>query len=87
MTRKINGHEITETEVDDWVAEAEAGYRPEELRKQIIGRPARGSEPSQVIPVRLTSAELAAVMKRAEYEQLNRSEAIRAALAEWSDVA
>ena len=87
MARRMQGREITEAEVDHWVAEAEAGYDVEELRKRVIGRPARGSEPSQVIPVRLTSDELAAVMARAQREHLNRSEAIRAALAEWSKVA
>ncbi|MGO3147969.1 MAG: ribbon-helix-helix protein, CopG family [Leucobacter sp.] len=87
MTRKIRGREISEAEVDAWAAEAESGYDVDELRKRIIGRPARGSEPSQVIPVRLTTDELAAVMKRAELEHLNRSEAIRAALAEWSHAA
>ncbi|SJM68305.1 hypothetical protein FM112_13315 [Gulosibacter sp. 10] len=40
-----------------------------------------------MIPVRLTAEELAAVMERAEREHLNRSEAIRAALAEWSRAA
>ena len=84
MTRKMSGREVSEAEVDAWVAEAEAGYDVEDLRKRVIGRPARGAEPSQVIPVRLTTDELAAVMARAEREHLNRSEAIRAALAEWS---
>lgn len=87
MTRIIRGQEVSEAEVDAWVAEAEAGYDVDELRKRIIGRPARGPEPSQVIPVRLTTAELAAVMERAAHEHMNRSEAIRAALAEWSRVA
>ncbi len=87
MTRKIQGREVSDAEVDAWVTEAEAGYDVDELRKRIIGRPARGDSASQVVPVRLTSEELAAVMQRAEREHLNRSEAIRAALAEWSHVA
>ncbi|WP_087008279.1 ribbon-helix-helix protein, CopG family [Gulosibacter sp. 10] len=86
--RIIQGREVGEAEVDAWVAEAEAGYDVEELRKRVAGgRPGRGAEPSQVIPVRLTAEELAAVMERAEREHLNRSEAIRAALAEWSRAA
>jgi len=87
MTRKMNGREVTEAEVDRWVAEAEAGYDVEILRKRVIGRPARAAEPSQVVPVRLTAEELDAVMARAEREHLNRSEAIRAALAAWASAA
>lgn len=87
MTRKMRGQDVSEAQVDDWVAEAEAGYDVEELRGRAVGRPARSGEPSQVVPVRLTAEELAAVMVRAEREHLNRSEAIRAALAAWSHAA
>lgn len=87
MARRIQGREISEAQVDAWVAEAESGYDVEELRKRAAGRPARGAKPSQVVPVRLTSEELAAVMERAEREHLNRSEAIRAALSAWSRAA
>lgn len=86
MERKMHGREVSETEIDRWVDEAEAGYDVEELKAR-MGRPARGAEASQVIPVRLTVDELAAVMARAEREHLNRSEAIRAALAAWSHAA
>ncbi len=82
----MQGREISETEIDQWVKEAEAGYDVEELKSR-MGRPARGAEASQVIPVRLTAEELAGVMARAEREHLNRSEAIRAALAAWSHAA
>jgi predicted transcriptional regulator len=84
MTRKMHGKEISDAQVDAWVAEAEDGYDVEELRKRIIGRPARGLEPSRVVPVRLTEDELDAVMKRAAREHMNRSEAIRAALSDWA---
>lgn len=87
MSRKIHGKDVSEIQVDAWVEEAEEGYDVEGLRNRIVGRPARGGEPSQVIPVRLTTKELAALMERAERDHLNRSEAIRAALAEWSNVA
>lgn len=86
MERKMHGREVSEAEIDGWVEEAEAGYDFEELKAR-MGRPARGGEASQVIPVRLTVGELAAVMARAEREHLNRSEAIRAALAAWSHAA
>lgn len=86
MVRKMHGREVSEAEIDRWVEEAEAGYDVEELKSR-MGRPARGAEASQVVPVRLTVEELAAVMARAEREHLNRSEAIRAALAAWSHAA
>ena len=87
MARRMQGREVSEAEVDAWVSEAEAGYDVDELRKRVIGRPTRGAEPSQVVPVRLTNEELDALMARADRENLNRSEAIRAALAEWARVA
>lgn len=83
----MQGQDVSETQVEEWVAEAEAGYDVEELRRRSGGRPGRASEPSQVVPVRLTADELAAVMARADREHLNRSEAIRAALAAWSHAA
>lgn len=86
MKRTIQGQEIDETQVDDWVAEAEVGYGVDELRAR-WGRAPRGTAAAQVVPVRLTAEELAAVMARAEREGLNRSEAIRAALEAWSHVA
>ena len=82
MERMINGQQVSEAQVDQWVAEAEAGYDVSTLKAR-SGRPARGAEASQVVPVRLTAAELAAVMDRAAREHLNRSQAIRAALASW----
>lgn len=87
MNRRMKGSDVPEEQVDAWVAEAEAGYDVEDLKKKVIGRPGRATEPSQVIPVRLTPDELSAVMARAEREHLNRSEAIRAALAAWSHAA
>jgi predicted DNA binding CopG/RHH family protein len=86
MKRIVQGHEVAESQVDEWVAEAEAGYDVEQLRTR-WGRTPRGASAAQVIPVRLTDHELAAVMARAEREGLNRSEAIRAALDAWAHVA
>jgi hypothetical protein len=86
MKRVIQGREIDEAQVDEWVAEAEAGYDVEKLRTR-WGRAPRGAAASQVVPVRLTTDELAAVMARAEREGLNRSDAIRAALDAWSHAA
>ncbi|MCR1160728.1 ribbon-helix-helix protein, CopG family [Paenarthrobacter sp. UW852] len=86
MERKMHGREVSDTEIDQWADEAEAGFDVKELKAR-MGRPARGAEASQVVPVRLTVDELAAVMARAEREHLNRSEAFRAALAAWANAA
>jgi len=83
MARIINGREVDESQVDAWVDEAEAGYEVGPLRAR-WGRAPRGESAAKVIPVRLTEAELEAVMARAQREGLNRSEAIRAALDAWS---
>lgn len=83
MGRELGGKEISEDQVDAWVAEAERGYDPEWLGTR-LGRPTRAESPAKVVPVRLTEAELDAVMARAERDHLSRSEAIRRALAEWS---
>jgi len=86
MKRTMQGRDVDESQVDQWVDEAETGYDVETLRAR-WGRAPRGSAAAQVIPVRLTAEELAAVMARAEKEGLNRSEAIRAALSSWAHVA
>lgn len=65
------------------VEEAEAGHDV----ARAMGSAPRGTAAAQVVPVRLATEELAAVMARAEREGLNRSEAIRAALEAWSHVA
>lgn len=77
----INGVPVTEEQIDAWVAEAEAGYDVEALRQRGRGRPGRGSEPSQVVALRLTAQEIADLDARAEREGKSRSEVIRDALA------
>ncbi|QDQ98714.1 ribbon-helix-helix protein, CopG family [Tomitella fengzijianii] len=83
MERKIRGQEVSDRQIDERVAEAEAGYNPQWLKKR-MGRPSRSEHAAKVVPVRLTDAELEAVMARAEREHLNRSDAIRQALAQWA---
>lgn len=83
MERNIQGREVPEGQIDQWVDEAETGYDPGWLSKR-MGRPARAEHAAKVVPVRLTDAELDAVMVRAQREHLNRSEAIRQALAQWA---
>lgn len=80
--RMMQGRKVPEEQVDAWVAEAQAGFDVEELRKR--GRPLRGESAAQVIPVRFTDAEIAALMERAGREHLNRSEAIRRAVRDWA---
>lgn len=76
----INGVPVTEEQIAAWVAEAEAGYDVEALKSRRRGRPGRGAEPSQVVALRLTLGELAALDSRAEREGKSRSEVIREAL-------
>lgn len=72
---------VTEEQIHDWADEAEAGYDVEEMQRRGRGRPGRGAEPMQVVAVRLTAEELAAVDAIADREKISRSEAIRRALA------
>lgn len=81
VNETINGKPVTEEQIDAWVAEAEAGYDVEALKKRARGRPGRGAEPSQVVALRLTVEELASVDARAAREGKTRSEVIREALA------
>ena len=83
MTQKetIGGVPVTEEQIQAWVAEAEAGYDVGRLRRRGRGRPGRGATPSQVIAVRLTAEELAALDARAAHAGLSRSEFVREAIA------
>lgn len=76
----INGVPVTEEQIDSWVQEAEVGYDVETLKRRGRGRPGRGSEPSQVIALRLTAKEISNLDARAEREGKTRSEVIRDAL-------
>jgi predicted transcriptional regulator len=75
---KINGAEVPEDQIDEWVAEAEAGYDVEMLRKG--GRKPVGDGPGRVVPVRLDATLLAQLDGRAEHDHQSRSEIIRAAI-------
>ncbi|QNA92068.1 MULTISPECIES: ribbon-helix-helix domain-containing protein [unclassified Microbacterium] len=77
----IDGNPVTEEQIAEWAAEAEAGYDAETLKKRGRGRPGRGAAPSQVVALRLTLDEIAALDARAEREGKTRSEVIREALA------
>ncbi len=74
---------VSEEQIQRWADEAEAGYNVQELKRRGRGRPGRGAEPMQVVAVRLTAEEVAALDAVAEREHLSRSEAIRRALADF----
>ena len=76
--------EVTDEQIEKWVDEAEAGYDVEALKRRGRGRPGRGAEPMQVVAVRLTADEIAALDAVAEREHLTRSEATRRALAHYA---
>lgn len=75
---------VSEEQIQRWADEAEAGYDVQELKRRGRGRPGRGAEPMQVVAVRLTAEEVAALDVVAEREHLSRSEAIRRALADFA---
>ena len=82
---QINGIPVSDEMIESWVADAEAGYPVEQLRKR--GRKSLGDGVSEVIPVRMDQELLRALSARAEHEHVTRSEAIRAAVRDWVHVA
>lgn len=80
----IDGVPVTEAQISAWAAEAEAGYDVDALKRRGRGRPGRGAEPAQVVALRLTTEELAALDARAEREHKSRSELIREAIAAFA---
>jgi hypothetical protein len=81
----INGVPVTDEMIESWAKEAEVGYPVEQLRKR--GRKPLGDGASEVIPVRMDQTLLEALAARAEREHVSRSEAIRAAVRDWVNVA
>lgn len=81
----INGKAVSDAQIEAWVNEAEAGYPVEQLRKR--GRKPIGDGASEVVPVRMDQTLLDALAARAERENVSRSEAIRAAVRDWVNVA
>ena len=72
---------VSEEQIQQWADEADAGYESAEMKQRGRGRPGRGAEPMQVVAVRLTADELAALDATAERQHISRSEAIRRAVA------
>lgn len=80
LRETIDGVAVTEEQIAAWVEEAEAGFDVAALKRRGRGRPGRGSEPSQVVALRLTLEEIRALDERADREGKTRSEIIREAL-------
>jgi hypothetical protein len=80
----INGVPVTEQQIAAWAAEADGGYDVQALKRRGRGRPGRGAEPAQVVALRLTSEEIAALDARAAREHKTRSELIREAIAAYA---
>lgn len=79
----IQGVPVSDEQIERWADEAEAGYDVDSLKRRGRGRPGRGAEPSQVVAVRMTADELAALDAHAARTHQSRSEAIREALADY----
>ena len=82
--KTINGVPVTEEQIAAWAAEAGAGYDVDVIKRRGRGRPGRGAEPAQVVALRLTTEELAALDARAAREHKSRSELIREAIAAYA---
>jgi Ribbon-helix-helix protein, copG family len=88
MTKpRIHGHAksgraITDHDVEQFVAEAEAGYDVEALRRRRgkRGRPTLGTSPASVESVRLDPELRRELLERAQSEGTTASELIRKAL-------
>jgi hypothetical protein len=80
----INGVAVTEEQISAWATEAEADFDVDALKRRGRGRPGRGAEPAQVVALRLTPDELAALDARAAREHKSRSELIREAIAAYA---
>ena len=75
---------VNEEQIQTWADEAKTGYDVVTLQRRGRGRPGRGAEPMQVVAVRLTEEELEALDAAASKNEMSRSEAIRAALANFA---
>ena len=84
-----SGRPITDEDVKELVAEAEAGYDVEELfaRRTKRGRPTIGNAPSSVESVRLDPELRRQLLQRAEADGTTPSELIREALRRYLEAA
>jgi hypothetical protein len=82
------GRIMTDEELDAIADEVEStDYDVEALKARRRGRPAMGSGPAEVVPVRIDPELRAAIEARAEADHTSTSEIIRRALRKFLDVA
>ncbi len=85
--RTTTGRVLSEADLDAIAEEVETSdYDVAALRERRRGRPAIGSGPAEVVPVRIDPELRAAVTARAETEGTTTSEIIREALRRFLDV-
>jgi hypothetical protein len=86
--RTRTGRTLTENDIDAIAREVEdAEYDVEALKTRRRGRPAMGSGPADVVPVRIDPELRAAIEARAKADHTTTSEIIREALRRFLDVA
>lgn len=82
------GRIITDAELDAIADDVEStDYDVDALKARRRGRPAMGSGPAEVVPVRIDPELRAAIEARAEADHTSTSEIIRQALRKFLDVA
>ena len=82
------GLTLTGADIDALAEEVETtDYDVEELKARRRGRPAMGSGPADVVPVRIDPELKAAIEARAEADHTTTSEIIREALRKFLEVA
>ena len=86
--RTRTGRTFNEADLDQVAGEVETAiYDVEALKERRRGRPAIGSGPAEVVPVRIDPELRAAMEARAEQDHTTTSEIIREALRRYLDVA
>lgn len=86
--RLLHGKFVSDEQIQAWADEAERGYDLTKLPPPRPGRPPVGKGPGAAVTVRLDAQTLNALMERAAREGIDsRSDAIRAAVREWTHVA
>ena len=86
--RTPSGRTLSAKDVDAIAAEVEhKDYDVDALKRRRRGRPSIGSEPAEVVPVRIDPELRAAIAARAQEDQTTTSEIIRQAIRRYLDVA
>ena len=86
--RLLHGNPVSDEQIQAWADEAERGYDLTKVAPPRPGRPSVGKGPGVAVTVRLDEQTLSALMERAASEGIDsRSDAIRAAVREWTHVA